>query len=342
MKRFVFGCSIGLIMGGTSISSHAQGVHFSQFTNVPTLFNPANTGLVNDADYRLSAITRTQWTNIPVNYNTNAVTAEFKMYPNEYTNNWLAVGGNYIKDVAGDGKLSLNKININIAYHLKFDDYHMISAGVGGLYSERKIDFNNFSYDMQWNGLVFDRNQYNGEVYNYQKTNYFDVTAGINYAYIPSDLLYINVGVGLMNVLGPKESFYKADNRLGLRPVVALDILAKTSENLIINPAAYFSKQKGATEGLLGSNILYNMSPGQPNNTILKLGLFYRLADALVVNMGVEWKNISVVGSTDISVGGVAKLNNSLGGFELSVLYKGLYSSSRFRKDRSTYGCPRF
>lgn len=319
-----------------------QGIHFSQFTNVPSLFNPANTGLVNDADYKLTAITRTQWTNIPAKFNTSAVQAEFKLYPNEYTNNWLAVGGGFVNDVAGDGKLSLNKFNMNLAYHLKLNDYHMVSAGIGGSYSQRMINFNNFSYDFQWNGLVFDKNTYNGEVYNYNKTSYFDVAAGVNYAYMPSDLLYINVGVGAMNVLGPKESFYKGDNRLGLRPVLALDVLMKSIDNLIFNPAAYFSTQKGASEFMLGSNVLYNMSPGLPNNTILKLGAFYRFADALVILMGLEWKNFSIVGATDISIGGVSRLNNSLGGFEMSVVYKGLYSSSRFRKDRSTYGCPRF
>ncbi len=48
-----------------------QDLHFSQFFNNPLLTNPANTGFIPDADYRLGASYRNQYSNImAVPYNT--------------------------------------------------------------------------------------------------------------------------------------------------------------------------------------------------------------------------------------------------------------------------------
>ena len=42
----------------------AQDLHFSQFFNAPLTVNPANTGFIPDADYRLGAHYRNQWSSI--------------------------------------------------------------------------------------------------------------------------------------------------------------------------------------------------------------------------------------------------------------------------------------
>ena len=42
----------------------AQDLHFSQWFNEPLLTNPANTGFIPDADYRLGANYRNQWSSV--------------------------------------------------------------------------------------------------------------------------------------------------------------------------------------------------------------------------------------------------------------------------------------
>ena len=57
MKKIKFiilaACSLWLT------NSFAQDLHFSQFFNNPLLTNPANTGFIPDADYRLALLIET-------------------------------------------------------------------------------------------------------------------------------------------------------------------------------------------------------------------------------------------------------------------------------------------
>jgi hypothetical protein len=58
VKKIIFlGCTIiGIVLTGS-----AQDLHFSQWFNSPLTTNPANTGFIPDADYRLGANYRDQW-----------------------------------------------------------------------------------------------------------------------------------------------------------------------------------------------------------------------------------------------------------------------------------------
>ena len=44
--------------------SMGQDLHFSQFYNSPLTTNPANTGFIPDADYRIGVNYRNQWSSI--------------------------------------------------------------------------------------------------------------------------------------------------------------------------------------------------------------------------------------------------------------------------------------
>jgi hypothetical protein len=57
-----------------AFSLHAQDLHFSQFFNSPLTTNPANTGFIPDADFRLGANYRNQWSTImTVPYKTTSI-----------------------------------------------------------------------------------------------------------------------------------------------------------------------------------------------------------------------------------------------------------------------------
>ena len=46
------------------LKTAAQDLHFSQFFNSPLVTNPANTGFIPDADYRIGANYRNQWSSV--------------------------------------------------------------------------------------------------------------------------------------------------------------------------------------------------------------------------------------------------------------------------------------
>lgn len=93
LKKVFFVCCI-------TIASHqyssAQGLHFSQVNSAPLLLSPAHTALIPDADYRLGVNYRTQWAQVPVNYNTMSAFADFKFFPSELNSNFIGVGASFL------------------------------------------------------------------------------------------------------------------------------------------------------------------------------------------------------------------------------------------------------
>lgn len=328
-------CSAGL--------ASAQSMHFSQFYNCPLLLNPANTALMPEYDYRLGANFRNQWAALPVPYNTINAFGDFKIGGNGETqhNNWLGLGGAIFNDKAGSGSLSLLQFQLSAAYHLNFNEKSMLSFGISGGTVQRSVNYDNLTFDNQWDGLSFNTYMANGEKVGIQKTSFTSIAAGINYAYIPSEAAYINVGIGVVNINQPVESFYNGTNQVSMRPNFNLDMLFRTSDNLIVNPAVYFTSQNGASELVFGSLTRINMtSPRDPKASQLILGLYDRWNDAIIGVIGYQYGGLQFMANYDFTLSTLSPYNAAYGAFEVSLIYGGVYYKNKGGK--KMYSCPRF
>ena len=89
----------------------AQDLHFSQFFNAPLTNNPANTGFIPDADYRIGASYRNQFSSIlAAPYKTISIFGDAQILRNQLQNGWLGLGGFILSDVAGSGGLRSTKV----------------------------------------------------------------------------------------------------------------------------------------------------------------------------------------------------------------------------------------
>src|SRR5438552_9727102 len=94
----------------------AQDLHFSQFFNSPLTTNPANTGFIPDADYRIGANYRNQWSTImSVPYKTMSIWGDAQVFRDRIETGWLGLGGVILRDVAGSGRLTSTKIYASAA-----------------------------------------------------------------------------------------------------------------------------------------------------------------------------------------------------------------------------------
>ena len=79
----------------------AQDLHFSQFFNSPLVTNPANTGFIPDADFRIGANYRNQWSSVmSVPYKTISVFGDAQVFRDRLENGWLGLGGLILNDQA--------------------------------------------------------------------------------------------------------------------------------------------------------------------------------------------------------------------------------------------------
>ncbi len=337
--RNILLCSL-FVQAISSGELNAQGIHFSQYTASPLLQSPANTALMPESDYRIGANYRNQWSSLPVPFRTMSAYGDFQLFRNFNHTNWLGIGVGFFSDRAGKGDLSLVKGQISAAYHIQLNDNNMISVGLGAAFVQRSVDYTKLTFDTQWDGFTFSPNLANGENYMFQKTSYPDITAGINYAFFPNENVYMKLGVGLLHVNRPTESFYKMDNKLGMRPTAQLDMLFKMGDAWIVNVSGYYTQQKSASEILMGTLVSYNVSPGEHMPNIFIMGAYYRMNDAIIPAFGFEWNRIRLIASMDVTVSKLAPAVGTNGAFEVSLGYQGLYSPGS--KGRDAYNCPRF
>jgi type IX secretion system PorP/SprF family membrane protein len=324
---------------------YAQGLHFSQFYNAPMLLNPANAALMKSEDYRLGLNYRSQWASLPAPYKTLSAYGDCQLFKQNETGelmgNWLGVGAAFFNDKAGDGELGLTKFQGAIAYHIQVGSFSMLSVGLSGGYTQRSVNFNKLTFNEQWDGERFDILLPNGEMDGVVKTKLFDVGAGINYAFFPDEYTYMKIGAGVDHINQPEETFFNGSfvNKVGIRPTGSVEALFRLSQTFTLNPSAYYTTQSGASEILFGTNCNIGFG-GDENSTSLILGGFYRLQDAAIGVIGMQWGGMKIMGSYDYTISSLTPDNKGKGAFEMSVIFRGMYGDMSGPPQNA--GCPRF
>ena len=321
-------------------SSHAQDLHFSQFFNSPLTTNPANTGFIPDADYRLGANYRNQWSSVmTVPYKTISVFGDAQLFRDKLENGWLGVGALLLNDQAGSGSLTSTKIYGSVAYHQMLGLSSLLSAGFNIGWANKRINQSKLKYPDQFDGKFFDNALPTSVVLINNNVSYLDVHAGMNYAYFPDENIYINAGYSIQHVNKPRETFF-ADNtnngRIAMRHTGFVNAILKVNDRVIINPNAYFSTQARASELVFGINANYNLS--EAGEKQLLAGVYYRLGDAVVPMVGFQLNHLQFAFSYDVTLSSLSKYNGYRGASEFSIIKKGFYPDN---VDRQTI-CPTF
>ena len=323
-----------------SISAQSQDLHFSQFFNSPLSTNPAGTGFIPDADYRIGVNYRNQWSNIlSVPYKTMSVWADAQLFRDKIENGWLGIGGLILSDKAGSGGLRSDKFYGSVAYHQMLGNSSLLSAGFNLGYASKRIDPTNLKFPDQFNGKFFDATISPGVQFSNINVNYFDMQAGMNYAYFPQENVYINAGYSIHHVNKPKESFFDDNTESGkipIRHIGFVNAILKLNSRVIINPNIYFSTQAKAIELTGGINANYNLSEDGEKQLIF--GVYYRHKDAAIPMAGFETKKVIFTFSYDATISPAKSFNSYRGAAEFSIIKKGFYPGN---SDRQTL-CPKF
>ena len=330
-----------LLLTGLLKTAAGQDLHFSQFFNSPLTTNPANTGFIPDADYRIGAHFRNQWSSILADpYRTFSLFADAQVFRDRIDNGWLGMGALILSDEAGSGGLKSTKIYGSVAYHQMLGLNSLLTAGFNLGWANKRIDRNKLKFPDQFDGKFFDVNLPTGVVLENTSISYFDMQAGLNYALFPSDDVYFNIGYSIHHINRPVESFFSGptdNSRIPMRHIGFVNAVLKTGDRVIINPSVYYTNQAAASSLVAGFSANYNLS-GTGGDKQLLAGLFYRAGDAVIPMVGLELHNIRFTFSYDATTSGLKNFNNANGAQEFSLLKKGYYGAGDVRQSL----CPRF
>ena len=245
---------------------YAQDLHFSQWFNSPLITNPANTGFIPDADYRLGANYRDQWSSVMTEpYKTMSIWGDAQVFRNKFENGWMGLGGVILRDEAGSGNLTSTQAYASVAYHQMLGFSSLLTVGFNVGWINKRINSANLKFPDQFDGKFFDNTLPTSVQIDQPNVSLFDMQAGMNYAYFPTDKMYVNAGFSVWHLNHARESFFSTDptgfdSRLPSRYIGFLNGSFKTSDLVIVNPMAYYTYQAGSSEMVLGLNAQYNFS----------------------------------------------------------------------------------
>jgi type IX secretion system PorP/SprF family membrane protein len=311
-----------LLWRGAGAEVYSQDIHYSQFNASPQNLSPAQTGLFN-GDWRFAGNYRGQWAAIPVPYKTFSLAADTRL-KTKLVNDVPAAGIVINTDKAGDSKFSTTQIYLSGAYIKKLtkDSANFLSLAIQPGISSKGFNINALTFDSQYDGDSYNGALTSGETFSKTRITYFDLGAGIAYMWRKTQRTQANVGVSLLHINKPKQSFFEnRDIRLDMKFALSGVLEIPVAAQLDVLPTVMYQSQGKFHETLLGAFAKYYLKPVNGMSTAVSLGAEYRLKDAFILAAGVEYRNFNVGLSYDINMSKLIAATNRRGGFEISVIY---------------------
>ncbi len=325
----------------TGSSCLAQDPHFSQFFASPLTLNPALTGKFN-GDLRIAGNYRNQWPTINRAFTTGTASADFHILRNKISDidTWGA-GIMALTDESAAGAVKFNYVALSTAFHKGLDEngYKQIGIGFQGTYSNMLINTSKLTFEDQLRADGFTgitNESFNGSTL---KQSYFDLNTGILFSSSVTERDNFYAGVSIYHVTRPREQFTDTGYFV-LNPRFTLQAggFLPVGDQLTLHLSALHSVQAGAHETVVGGAIQIPAGDveAQINPVNFFAGLWYRLNDAFIPYVGLDYNDFRLGVTYDVNSSDLKTASNSRGGIEISLIY--------IKKPAESKGlpCPRF
>jgi type IX secretion system PorP/SprF family membrane protein len=298
-------------------NAFSQDIHFSQFDQAPLWNNPAETGNFNGSA-RFMGSQRSQWRSVTANYQTFAVSAEFKSVKQSPWSIGVLVGN----DVAGDSRFRTTQIQTQATFEKKIKgDSLVFMPGIGIALTSRGFDPAELVYDAQWNGLIFDPSLPNQEVFARYNRLYPSIALGGQFKGVWKDVNW-QAGIAWNNLTRIKQSFFNDDEIL-LDKRLSINTRGRKKLNNLwsVEILSLYQKQGKMNELVYGGRAYYNIGTEIWQNRNVFLGMHRRKKDALWIECGAQYDQWRLGISYDINTSKLRPASAAKGGMEISISY---------------------
>jgi len=299
------------ILLGLGFVANGQDIHFTQFNYSPLNLNPALTGVFK-GNMRFLGTYRSQWQSVPVPYMTFSGAFDMNYYNRRKWKNSIFGGGiGFYYDQAGDGDMTLSQFALSGSYTRRMSQKDFLSAGLLVNLSQRAFDINKLSFDMQFNGELFDPSMGSGEDFINTSTFFADFTVGANWHHQePEKRMRVDAGVALFHINQPNTSF--EDNR---------DVFLAVADKVDALFRAMGQFQGTYREIVLSIGGRYHISQKKTKELAVALNLGLRLQDAFVPSIEIDYQSWRIGLAYDVNTSGFMEATDFRGGPEITLIY---------------------
>lgn len=326
--------SIALLSG---LSANGQDLHFSQTAQTPLLINPAAAG-VYDGWERVIINHRNQWLGANTQFMTTSVAADANFGKTRLNDKaYLGLGLMFFNDIGGDSKFGSQTGSLTVSGVLPMGGSgHSLSAGIQGGFGSRRADFRNLSFSSQWNGTNYDPTILSGEAAG-TSFRYIDASAGIYYvfdggksSFKRNDDFKLQLGVAGYHLNKPELKYVTVSgDRLDRKFVAHASVVSDIAmTNWSIDGSIVQFIQGPHLESIFGMMFRYRFQDGTKitgnfQEAYFGFGAYYRLNDAIVPSVLIDWRGFKFGISYDVTVSTMRKAYTG-GSLEFSLSYTNL------------------
>lgn len=320
-----------------STRAGAQDAQYSQFWESALLRNPSLVGIFTE-DFKITAQYRNQWASLSQPYRTMQLAAEGRWAVGRDGVNYISAGLQAYTDKAGRISMQTTGVYGSISYNQSLSQNRStyLSMGFTAGTITRSLDVSKMTFDNQYNGAggtdPLDRPRF----------NHYDLGLGVslngsfdadgNYNYL--------FGVGAYHFTKPATGFFLSDQTVPL----ATRMTAQAGLSLALDDAwstqlyADAALQGGARNIIAGGLLRWSRLNDRAQRDVgISAGAFYRVGDAIIPTLKVEWRGQSIGASYDVNMSQDRAGTALRGGLELSAAFRGFWHQGY--NDRKL--CPR-
>lgn len=319
--RFIF--LIGLLT--TELIAQAQDPHFTQFDAAPFTVNPAYAGVFNGTA-RLMANYRQQWANLVTPFNTAVISGDVKIGTTsaEDGQHPFNIGMQFMQDQTMAGAYRSSYGGVMASYHVKLDaaDEQSIGAGLSFNYGNRRVDFSGISFDRQFASGGFDLSLPNGEAAMQSMKPFYSIGAGLLFRLSNSlSGTFFDVGFSGYHFNKPVQTVLDDPKQvIPLRWSGQLTFQQYLNDESLLNVKALFQKQAETSYLLAGISVAKLFGEDQGN--MIGAGIWYRSGESFAPNAFVEFNQMRVGFSYDITYNGMKKTLAPASSYEVSLQWR--------------------
>jgi type IX secretion system PorP/SprF family membrane protein len=320
------------------INTYAQDLHFSQTAQTPLLINPAAAG-VYDGWERVIINHRNQWLGAGTQFMTTSIAADANFGKNRMNDKaHLGLGIMFYNDIGGDSRFGSQTGSLTVSGILPMGGSgHTLSAGIQGGFGSRNADYTSLRFTSQWNGTEYDPLIGSGEANNASSFRYADASAGIYYVFDGGQSTFsrnndfkFQLGVAGYHLNKPQLKYATVDgDRLMRKYVIHAGVVADLPmRDMSIDASAVQIIQGPHLETLLGMMLRYRFQDGtkitgNSQDAYFGFGAYYRLKDAIIPSILIDWKGFKFGVSYDVTVSTMRRAYRG-GSLEFSLSYTNL------------------
>ena len=212
-----------------------------------------------------------------------------------------------------------------------------LSAGFQMTGANRSVNLSKAIFEDQLNGNL------GTDVIDFENYWYYSMGLGLLWYAEPADNVSFYMGGSAFNLLKPNQSFNtEGSDPLFVRYVGQVGLNFSISDQIDFNTSTMYQRQGPFQEFMIGFLGTYDLSPSTKQHFKIGAGLWYRMQDALIPVLRVEYDDFKLTFNYDVNLSTLTRATRSNGGPEISLIYTGFWNADRKKSanKKSSIGCP--